>query len=206
MKNILVLSLVLSISAPTVLAQSPLFDTKTVPSVPHVPYTGIVGNDIYYEDLLVLDIEEIYSSHYKRNIYRVISYSGIDESTEQVTVTPETYSYNWVYRLYTDYFYNNSTDIMLDMPGNSHFNTLPYYHSTPSHTHVFTQPAHRIILPQRQRKVFKKISKKTTRPMGRQMHPSRRDKHKKYVVKHKRPSKKMRRAPRRAKKTFRRIP
>jgi len=102
MKNVLILSMVLVTMAVPALAQTT--PEKVSPATPHTPYTGISDGNIYYEDLVVIEIEEIYSSYYNRNIYQVISYNEIDESTEYITVTPDTYSYNWVYRLYTDYF------------------------------------------------------------------------------------------------------
>jgi hypothetical protein len=213
MKNVLILSMVLGTLVTPALAQVTPTDVKVAPGTPHMPYTGISDGNIYYEDLVVIEIEEIYSSYYNRNIYQVISYNEIDESTEYITVTPDTYSYNWVYRLYTDYFYQNTIDITARAPRASHFATLPYYNSTTISVGNFIQPVHKIHRPKpRPRNIFKytKHSKpsftKTTRTMGRKMHPSRRDRHKKYVVKHKKPTKKMSRAKRRTKKTFRQIP
>jgi hypothetical protein len=211
MKNVLILSMVLVTMAAPALAQTT--PEKVASATPHTPYTGISDGNIYYEDLVVIEIEEIYSSHYNRNIYQVISYNEVDESAEYITVTPDTYSYNWVYRLYTDYFYQNTNHYPNHPPRASHFATLPYYSSNTVNTETFIQPVHNIRQPQRSRtKIFKFTKnskpnfKKTTRTIGRRMHPSRRNHNKKYVVKHKKPSKKMSRPVRRGKKTFRQIP
>ena len=92
-------------------------------------------DNVYYEEMIVTDIEEIYSSYYEKNIYRVFLYDEAYSSVSQINVTPEMYTYNWIYRVYLDRFQDQGyVDINTDL---SYYNYADqyYYNHDVHHRH-----------------------------------------------------------------------
>ena len=78
----------------------------TSPSLAHddVLYSQAAEHGVFYEGLLIVDAEKIYSSYYGRDVYRVELYDEALAELSYLTITPDCHSYGFIFHVYAKYF------------------------------------------------------------------------------------------------------
>lgn len=69
-----------------------------------VLYSTTPDRAVFYEGLLVIDAEKIYSSYYGRDIYRVTLYDEQNTDMTYLTIAPDSHAYGWIFYVYANYF------------------------------------------------------------------------------------------------------
>ena len=129
-------------------------------------YTGNYEQEVFYEDLLVVDIEKIYSSYCQCSVYHMTLYDYSTYETTYLNVTPEYYTYNWVHRVYLEHFHlQGHVDIESYEPVVTYHNNLDFVVTTPQVRYRFNPLVYNVNprTYKKKAKVFRKTSKRVTK-------------------------------------------